>query len=235
MKRVGINRELVFLVEGAVQRSIPHAIVYSRPGFSPFSSVSHNHEAVDQYRCASCLCMKLQIRSSAISPFSLLIIMDPKALHSGILFVICIAIPLIIGMIGSVFTASNILTWYAALNKPVFTPPGWVFGPAWTILYILMGISLYLILQKGLDKPMVRQGVILFAVQLALNFLWSIVFFGMHAIFFALVVIILLFVLVLATSISFFRVSKPAGWLLIPYLCWLGFASVLNATIWILN
>ena len=161
--------------------------------------------------------------------------MDPKALRSGILFIICITIPLIIGMIGSVFTASNIPTWYAALNKPVFTPPGWVFGPAWTILYILMGISLYLILQNGVDKPMVSQGVILFAVQLALNLLWSIVFFGMHAIFFAFVIIIMLFVVLVATMISFFRVSKPAGWLLITYLCWLGFASVLNATIWILN
>ena len=161
--------------------------------------------------------------------------MDPKALRSGILFIICIAIPLVIGVIGSVFTFENIPTWYAALNKPVFAPPGWVFGPAWTILYILMGISLYLILQNGMDNPMVRQGVILFAIQLALNLLWSIIFFGMHAIFFAFVVIIMLFVVLVATMISFFRISKPAAWLLVPYLCWLGFASVLNATIWIIN
>jgi translocator protein len=161
--------------------------------------------------------------------------MDPKALRSGILLLICIALPLIVGMIGSFFTLDNIPTWYAALNKPAFNPPAWVFGPVWTILYILMGISLYLILRNGVTTPAVRWGVILFAVQIVLNLLWSIIFFGMHSIFFAFVVIIMLLVSLVATIISFYRVSKPAAWLLVPYLCWLGFASVLNGTIWIIN
>lgn len=161
--------------------------------------------------------------------------MDLRSVRSAILFVLCIAIPLVIGMIGSVFTVNNIPTWYTALNKPAFNPPNWVFGPVWTILYILMGISLYLILRGGVDKPLVRQGIILFAIQLVANLLWSIIFFGMHAIFFAFIDILVLFILIVATIVTFFRVSRPAGLLLVPYLCWVGFASVLNAMIWVLN
>ena len=113
--------------------------------------------------------------------------------------------------------------------------PGWVFGPAWTILYILMGLSLYLIVKDGLRTAPVRQAVILFAAQLLLNFAWSWIFFGRHAILLGLIDVLLLFVLVAATIWVFLRISRPAAWLLVPYLCWVGFASLLNAMIWLLN
>ncbi len=164
-----------------------------------------------------------------------LVIMKPVSLRSGILFIICISIPLIIGMIGSVFTVSSIPVWYAALVKPSFNPPSWVFGPAWTILYCLMGIALYLVVKDGIQDPIKKTGLVFFTIQLILNLLWSIVFFGMHEIFYAFVTILVLFVFIAATMVSFFRLSKPAGWLFIPYLCWVAFASILNATIWILN
>ena len=161
--------------------------------------------------------------------------MDPRSLRSGILFILCLAIPLVVGMIGSVFTIPSIPGWYATLTKPAFNPPNWLFGPAWTILYILMGIALYLVIRNGIQDPAVKQGLFLFSVQILLNLLWSIIFFGMHEIFFALVTVLVLFVFIVATMRSFLKVSKPAGWVLLPYLCWVGFASVLNATIWIIN
>lgn len=151
------------------------------------------------------------------------------------LLVLCIAIPLLIGIAGSFYTAPEIPTWYASLNKPSFTPPGWVFGPVWTTLYILMGISLFLVVRTGLGAAPVRQGVLLYSAQLALNFLWSALFFGMHAVFLGLLDILLLFVLIAATIASFLRISRPAAWLLVPYLCWVGFASLVNAMTWILN
>jgi tryptophan-rich sensory protein len=151
------------------------------------------------------------------------------------LLILCIAVPLLIGMVGSFYTTPEIPTWYASLNKPPFTPPGWVFGPVWTTLYILMGISLFLVVRNGLGAAPVRQGVLLYSAQLALNLFWSVLFFGMHAVFLGLLDIILLFVLIAATTALFLRISRPAAWLLIPYLCWVGFASLVNAMTWILN
>jgi tryptophan-rich sensory protein len=130
---------------------------------------------------------------------------------------------------------SSIPTWYATLNKPAFTPPNWVFGPVWTTLYIMMGISLYLVVRGGLDAAPVRQGVFLFAAQLVLNTLWSIAFFGMRSPFLGLVTILALIALVTATIFAFYRVSRPAAWLLVPYLCWGCFATALNAMVWVLN
>jgi len=161
--------------------------------------------------------------------------MEMRSARSVTLLLLCIAIPLIVGIAGSVVTAGSIPIWYAALEKPAFNPPNWTFGPVWTTLYILMGISLYLVLKSGMANPLVRQGIVLFAIQLGANFLWSVLFFGMHAILFAFLEILILFGLIAAMMITFFHITKPAGWLLVPYLCWVAIAAVLNATIWVLN
>jgi benzodiazapine receptor len=139
-----------------------------------------------------------------------------------------------VGFLGSVFTFSSIPTWYASLNKPTFNPPNWIFAPVWTTLYFLIGLSLLLILQKKLKK----QGnflVTLFSVQLFLNFLWSVIFFGLHLPVLALVEIAFLWILIVLLIVDFWKFSKPAALLLIPYLCWVSFASILNLYIVLLN
>ena len=145
--------------------------------------------------------------------------MDKSSIRSAGLLILCIEIPLLAGMIGSLFTTPAITTWYARLQKPFFTPPNWVFGPVWTVLYILMGISLYLIVQNGLEKRVVQQGVIIFSAQLAINALWSFAFFGMQSPQNGLITILVLLALITATLVSFWRISKPAAALLVPYLC----------------
>lgn len=126
-----------------------------------------------------------------------------------------------VGIVGSFFTISAIPTWYAGLNKPVFSPPNWVFGPVWTILYILMGISLYLVWQKKKIPPV-------FWVQLILNALWSTIFFGLKNPGLALVDIIALWIAIILTIKSFYKINKFAGKLLIPYFLWVSFATILN-------
>ena len=136
---------------------------------------------------------------------------------------------------GSLFTTSKIPTWYAGLNKPFFTPPNWLFAPAWTTLYVLMGISLYLVWQKGTEVPGVKKGMTIFLVQLVFNSAWSIVFFGLESPLGGVAVIVVLWVAILLTMIQFFKLSKAAGWLLVPYLAWVSFASALNVAVFILN
>lgn len=125
--------------------------------------------------------------------------------------------------------------WYAAIEKPAFTPPGWVFGPVWTTLYVLMGVAAFLVWRRGLEVRAVRAAVAWFAGQLVLNALWSPVFFGWHRIGLALAVIVLLWAAIVVTLYHFFRVSRTAGLLLGPYLLWVSFATMLNASIWWLN
>ncbi|MBP1767768.1 MAG: benzodiazepine receptor TspO [Candidatus Aminicenantes bacterium] len=139
------------------------------------------------------------------------------------------------GIIGSVFTMPSIPGWYAGLSKPPFNPPSWIFGPVWTILYAMMGLSAYLIYQSGIGKKQVKRALAVFAVQLLLNTLWSIVFFGVHMIFAAVIVILLLWGMILVTIIVFHRISKAAAYLLIPYILWVSFATVLNISLYILN
>lgn len=139
------------------------------------------------------------------------------------------------GLIGSVFTAPAIAGWYSNLQKPVFTPPSWVFAPVWTLLFLLMGISLYLVWQKGLNKKPVETAVTFFGFQLGLNVLWSVLFFGLKNPFLAFLEIIFLLASILATTIFFYRLSKPAGYLLVPYLLWVSFAALLNYSVWTLN
>jgi benzodiazapine receptor len=139
------------------------------------------------------------------------------------------------GLIGALFTTPSITTWYAALAKPSFTPPNWVFAPVWTSLYALMGVAVFLVWRRGLTQPSVKPAFILFWVQLVANLMWSIVFFGWHSILGGAVLIVCLWVLVLITMIKFFRLSRVAGGLLAPYLAWLSIASALNVWVAILN
>ncbi len=139
------------------------------------------------------------------------------------------------GVIGSVFTASSLENWYLLLEKPYFNPPSWVFFPVWTTLYILMGISLYLVWEKGLQKPEVKKGILIFGIQLGLNSLWSFLFFGLKSPYYAFIEIILLWFAILLTILQFRKTSKTASYLLLPYIVWVSFAAVLNYYIWILN
>ncbi|WP_254766250.1 TspO/MBR family protein [Salinilacihabitans rarus] len=125
--------------------------------------------------------------------------------------------------------------WFRALEKPAFYPPGWLFGVVWTVLFSLMGLALYLVVRRGLDRGPVRLAVGLFVLQMAFNVAWTPAFFALQAPLAALGVIAVLFVLVAATVAAFARVDRRAGALLVPYLAWVGFATVLNYAIWSLN
>jgi len=138
------------------------------------------------------------------------------------------------GFIGSLFTSSSIVSWYAFINKPLFSPPNWIFAPVWTLLYILMGISAFLIWKKR-DNLKTKQALIFYGIQLVLNAFWSIIFFGMHNPGLALLEIIILWIFILITLIKFYKINKTAGVLFIPYLLWVSFASILNYAVWILN
>lgn len=139
------------------------------------------------------------------------------------------------GIIGSFFTVSAIPVWYKTLNKPDFSPPNWVFGPVWTVLYLLMGISLYLVWQKGVKNKKPKGALTLFWVQLALNALWPVVFFGGRSPLGGLVIIGLLLAFILITIARFLPISKTAAMLLMPYLAWVSFATLLNFYIVKLN
>ncbi len=149
--------------------------------------------------------------------------------------VIAVAACLLAGFAGSIVTAPAIVTWYAGLAKPSFTPPGWVFGPAWTLLYILMGIAAGLVWGRGLDAPGVRPALRLFVLQLGLNVAWSFLFFGLRSPALGLLDIVLLWLAILATIVSFGRIAAAPAWLLAPYLAWVSFATVLNFSILRLN
>jgi benzodiazapine receptor len=149
--------------------------------------------------------------------------------------IISVVICQLAGVIGSIFTRPAIPTWYASLNKPAFNPPNWVFSPVWITLYILMGIAAFLVWSKGLNVRHVKLALVLFAVQLILNALWSAVFFGLKSPLLGLFVIVILWIAILFTILNFYKVSGTAGFLLIPYILWVSFASVLNFSLWRLN
>ncbi|MDD4877004.1 MAG: tryptophan-rich sensory protein [Dehalococcoidales bacterium] len=139
------------------------------------------------------------------------------------------------GGIGSLFTFKAVPTWYQKLRKPPYTPPNRLFGPVWTILYILMGISVFLVWREGLATSSVMIAFILFWVQLVFNALWSVVFFGVKSKGGGIIIIIVLWILIMITIINSFRVSVWAGSLLIPYIVWVSIAAYLNIGIWALN
>ncbi len=139
------------------------------------------------------------------------------------------------GIIGSFFTASEIGTWYETLVKPSFNPPSWLFGPVWTILFALMGISLYRIDAALFAGKKKRIAEIMFHIQLVLNVAWSIIFFSFHAPGIALIEILFLLAAIIATAVLAYRVDRIAAWLLVPYILWVSFATILNFAIWRLN
>ena len=156
-------------------------------------------------------------------------------LNGVIKLVVSILASFAAGGIGSLSTFKAIPTWYAGLKKPPYTPPNWAFGPVWTTLYILMGISVFLVWQNGLATNDALLAFTLFWIQLALNALWSIIFFGIKSKGGGVITIIVLWLLILATMITSFRVSGWAGALLIPYILWVSIASYLNIGVWLLN
>lgn len=135
--------------------------------------------------------------------------------------------------IGSIFTFSAIPTWYASLAKPFFSPPNWIFGPVWTLLYAMMGLSLYYVLEKGFKRH--SETIYLFGAQLALNALWSVLFFGWRNPALAMLEIAVLMITVFATAVKFYGISKKAAYLMIPYMLWITFASLLNFNVMLLN
>lgn len=162
------------------------------------------------------------------------------------------------GIAGSVFTTPNIKTWYAAIEKPMFNPPSWVFAPVWTILFLLMGISLYLVWVKNWNikisaektekkawNPISQKlwigdwkeenAAAVFSLQLVLNILWSVIFFGLKMPGTAFFEILMLWFAILYTIVNFYRISKPAAYLLLPYIFWVTFAAFLNYSIWRIN
>lgn len=149
--------------------------------------------------------------------------------------ILSVAICLSIGFLSSFATQSSITDWYVTLNKPSFNPPNWVFGPVWTVLYILMGIAAGVVWGKGFHHIWVKTALYHFGFQLLLNASWSIVFFGLKSPLAALIIITALLIMILLTMKWFNIVSKKAAMLLVPYLLWVAFATVLNFKIWQLN
>ncbi|HOZ86170.1 MAG TPA: tryptophan-rich sensory protein [Bacteroidia bacterium] len=149
-------------------------------------------------------------------------------------FIICLIIPLAVGGLSGYLTFGDIQTWYVTLNKPSFNPPNWLFGPVWTSLYALMGVSLFMVWNR--QRNWLRQkALIVFFVQLFLNFWWSLIFFKFHLLFAAALEIILLWATIIYMLSCFKQVKPLAAWLNIPYLLWVSFASVLSAAIWYIN
>ena len=150
------------------------------------------------------------------------------------MLVVFVGLCLAIGALGGWVTADSVKTWYTTINKPSFTPPNWLFGPVWTVLYVLMGVAAWRVWCKARPDQL-RVPLALFAVQLALNLAWSVVFFGAHRIGGAVLVIVGLEAAILATMVAFRRIDGLAALLLVPYALWVVFAAALNIAVWQLN
>ncbi len=148
---------------------------------------------------------------------------------------VSVSAPLLIGFSSGFFTITDVGSWYQTVQKPAWNPPNWIFGPVWTTLYILMGIALFLIWKKEGNNNLKKAAIILFAMQLVLNFFWSIIFFNQHQIGWALVEIVILWLSIMLTIFVFAKIAKIAAWLMVPYIAWVSFATILNFTIWQLN
>lgn len=151
-----------------------------------------------------------------------------------LIFVICILLPILIGGIGGYFTAESIPTWYVTLNKPWFNPPNWIFGPVWTMLYLLMGFASYVVYisYQNIHRKI---SLIHYGIQLLLNLLWSFLFFYFKNPGLALFEIVILWIMINLTIVSFSKVNKKAAYLLLPYVVWVSFAAILNLYIVLLN
>lgn len=148
---------------------------------------------------------------------------------------VSVGLALAVGAVGGLATASSVTSWYPGLEKPAFNPPNAVFGPVWTMLYVLMALAAWRVWRAGATGRLRRTALILYGVQLALNLGWSLLFFGLRQPGLALGEIVVLFAALLATGVAFFRVDRPAGLMMIPYGAWVAFATVLNFEIWRLN
>ncbi len=155
-------------------------------------------------------------------------------MRKTITFIACLAVCALAAFIGTLATIPSVPHWYANLHKPAFNPPNWVFGPAWTILYFMMAVALYLFITKP-SAGSKTGGYIFFFSQLIMNSGWSVTFFGRHEVFNAFLLIIALLVFILLTILFFSRISKVSAWLLVPYIAWVTFAAFLNFYIWQLN
>lgn len=143
---------------------------------------------------------------------------------------------LAIGYLSSLVTQESVATWYPTLEKPIFNPPNWVFAPVWTTLYVMMGIAAGLVWNKiETQREVVKRALTFFAIQLLLNALWSYLFFGLHNPLLALLEIVVLWLMIYETFIQFNKINKIAAYLFIPYILWVSFAFLLNASIWWLN
>ena len=149
--------------------------------------------------------------------------------------VIAVLIPLLTGGISGYFTATSVGTWYTQINKPTWNPPNQIFAPVWTILYIMMGIALFLIWKSNANAADKKKAIIIWSMQMLLNFLWSFIFFNQHLIGLALADIAGMWFFILITIFAFAKINKTAAWLLVPYIAWVSFAGVLNFAIWWLN
>ena len=143
-----------------------------------------------------------------------------------------ISLCLAVGSVSGYFTVTGVREWFPSLVKPSFNPPSWLFAPVWTVLYIMMGIAAWLVWRRGGD---INLALGMFFIQLALNFLWSFLFFNLRRIDVALLEILVLWISIAVTLSLFWNVDRRAGLLLVPYLAWVSFASLLNASFWRLN
>jgi translocator protein len=150
-------------------------------------------------------------------------------------FVVSIVGCQLVGLLGTPFTLAAIPTWYETLNKPFFAPPNWIFGPVWTLLYLMMGVAFYLIWIQNWKKKEVKIAGMYFLAQLGLNFLWSPIFFGLRSPILGLIVIVMMLSLIIMTMKKFYPLSRIAFYLLVPYLLWVSFATLLNGAIVVLN
>jgi benzodiazapine receptor len=160
---------------------------------------------------------------------------QPRAGKGPASAAVSIAIALAAGAVGALATVSSVTTWYPGLAKPAFNPPNAVFGPVWTVLYVLMALAAWRVWRATTTDRRRRQALVLYGVQLALNLAWSLIFFGLRRPDLALADIAALLAALIATTAAFWRIDRPAGLMLLPYIAWVAFASALNFEIWRLN
>jgi benzodiazapine receptor len=159
----------------------------------------------------------------------------PTPAEQWLVLGLLLALVFAISAVGSAVTLPKIPTWYASLNKPSFNPPPWVFGPVWAVLYVAMAVAAWRVWRAPADAGQRRRALTVFALQLALNALWSPVFFGWQWPALGLVIIVAMWAFIAATTVAFWRIDRPAGLLFVPYLAWVSFATVLNGMIVALN
>jgi tryptophan-rich sensory protein len=161
--------------------------------------------------------------------------LEPRRAPGWLSAAASVAAALAVGALGALATASSVASWYPGLNKPAFNPPNAVFGPVWTTLYVLMALAAWRVWRSGAAAAARRRAMLLYAVQLALNLAWSVIFFGLRQPGLALAEIVLLLAAVAACTAAFWRADRIAGLMMVPYAAWTAFASVLNFEIWRLN